>query len=117
MSESGTSTSCSACGKPVLPNLRRCAHCGAWLRPWSVGGTPSTRNRYKVGGAGRPEDWGSEIGNPSDAAGSVWERIGPKGDRVRQVGAAAQTASSGAPAGRERVRAPRLPRRARKTKA
>jgi hypothetical protein len=90
------------------------------VRPWSVGGTPSTWNRYKVGGAGRPEDWGAEMGNPSDAASSIWERVGPKGDRVRQVGATGQQASSGARARRERDRAarqPRLPRRSRKTQA
>ena len=116
MSQSGTQGSCPSCGKEVAPHFRRCAHCGAWLRPWSVGGKPSTWNRYKVGGAGRPEDWGAEVGNPSDTVGSVWQRIGPNGDRVRQVTPSGQPAPSGAHAARERARAARQPRRARKSK-
>jgi hypothetical protein len=84
-----------------------------------VGGKPSTWSRYNVGGAGRPEDWGAEVGNPSDTVGSVWQRIGPKGDRVRQVTPDGQVAPSGAHAARERARAARQqrqPRRARKSK-
>ena len=116
------STSCSSCGKPVLPHFRRCSHCGAWLRPWSVGGKPSTWNRYNVGGAGRPEDWGAEIGAASDAAGSVWVQYGPKGDHVRQTAPNGEAETSGARArrGRERApreRAPRVPRLGRNQKA
>lgn len=113
MSETGTSNSCASCGKPVLPNLRRCAHCGAWLRPWSVGGVPSTRNRYNVGGAGRPEEWGAEIG--SDAAASVWVGEGPNGDRVRQVAASQGAPSGGGGGGRKGRERVRIPRRARKS--
>lgn len=116
MSESGTTTSCSSCGKPVLPSLRRCAQCGTWVRPWSVGGQPSTWNRYKIGGAGRPEDWGTETG--TDAAGAVWVQYGPKGDRVRQTTAGRQADASGARPARGGERTPRLRRRkARKTQA
>lgn len=110
MSQSEVDVACSACGKPVAPYLRRCAQCGAWVRPWSTGGTPSTSNRYKIGGAGRPEDWGAEMGTPADAAGSVWVRYGPNGDRVRQSSPASQPAPSGANAGRERKRGRKLRR-------
>ena len=104
MSQPAMDSACPSCGKAVLPNFRRCAHCGAWLRPWSTGGKPSTWDRYKVGGAGRPEDWGAEVGTPTEAVGSVWVRYGPNGDRVRQSTPAGQAAPSGAHAKRERER-------------
>ena len=80
-----------------------------------MGGKPSTQNRYKIGGAGRPEGWGTETG--TDAAASVWVQEGPKGDRVRQVTASEQAAPSGRRAGRSRERAVRIPRRGRKSEA
>jgi hypothetical protein len=88
-----------------MPNFRRCAHCGAWLRPWSTGGKPSTWDRYKVGGAGRPDGWGTDVGTPNDATASVWERWGPNGEYVRQMTPTGQVAPSGAHARRERERA------------
>ncbi len=100
MSQSGSETACPSCGKPVLPHFRRCAQCGAWIRPWSVGGKPSTWNRYKIGGAGRPEDWGTEMG--SDAAGSVWEAYGPNNSYVRQMTASGEPAAARARRERER---------------
>jgi hypothetical protein len=97
----------------VLPNFRRCAQCGAWLRPWSTGGKPSTWNRYTVGGAGRPEGWGEQLGGPTDAAGSVWVRYGPNGEYVRQSTPAGQEA----PSRRQRERKARPPRQPRRSKA
>ena len=95
--------SCSACGKPVMAYVRRCPACGAWLRPWSTGGKPSTWSRYRLGGAGRPEEWGAELGDPSEAAGSVWSAYGPNMDRVRQATASGEPAPSGAHALKRRA--------------
>ena len=64
MSDMGTGqpTTCPSCNRAVAPNMRRCPGCGAWMRPWSVGGRPSRTEQYRVGGAGRPEGWGAQIG-------------------------------------------------------
>jgi hypothetical protein len=66
------------------------------MRPWSTGGSPSRWARYDVGGAGRPEEWGGKVGQPSDAAGAAWTPYGARMDRVRMVDATGRETRSGA---------------------
>jgi hypothetical protein len=66
------------------------------MRPWSTGGSPSRWARYDVGGAGRPEDWGGKVGQPTDAAGASWTPYGARMDRVRMVDATGRETRSGA---------------------
>lgn len=99
MSQSGTDQyACSECNTALKPNMRRCPQCGAWVRPWSTGGVPSTWSKYQVGGA---------IGKPTDAGGSAWVPYGERKDRVRQVGLGGEAAPSGAHAAKKRGRRPK----------
>ena len=87
---------CTSCGKPVAMNMRRCPSCGAWQRPWSVGGKPSRWAHYKVGGSGRPEEHGANTGQHGEVSSSVWVRWGPNGEYVKQQTPTGQDARSGA---------------------
>lgn len=86
---------CTSCGKPTAKNMRRCPACGAWQRPWSVGGKPSRWNVYDVGGSGRPDEWGGGAGS-NEVQSSVWVRYGPNGEYVKQQTQTGQDARSGA---------------------
>ncbi len=66
------------------------------MRPWSTGGAPSRWAKYKVGGAGRPEDWGGQVGQPTEASASAWTAYGQRMDRVRMVDAQGKETRSGA---------------------
>lgn len=72
--------------------MRRCPGCGAWVRPWSVGGQKSRWPRYEVGGSGRPEDWGANVGQPGEVQSSVWAVSGKNKDITRQVTPSGQNA-------------------------
>lgn len=75
---------CAACGKPVALNMRRCPGCGAWVRPWSVGGKKSQWARYDVGGSGRPETAGGKVGQHGEVQASIWTVKGKNKDFVEQ---------------------------------
>ena len=92
----GQAANCPKCSRAVAPNMRRCPGCGAWMRPWSTGGSPSRWARYDVGGAGRPEEWGGRVGQPTEAAGAAWQPYGKRMDRVRMINATGQETRSGA---------------------
>ena len=79
----------------LKPNMRRCPQCGAWVRPWSTGGVPSTWSKYPTGGA---------VGRPDEAGSSSWVPYGKLKDRVRQVGLSGENAPSGAHAPKKKSR-------------
>jgi uncharacterized C2H2 Zn-finger protein len=81
-------------------SMRRCPACGAWVRPWSTGGKKSRWARYEVGGSGRPEDRGANVGQPGEVVSSVWAVYGKNKDYTRQVTPSGQNADwrGGAPA-------------------
>ena len=113
-SRSPAGGNCTACGKPVALTQRRCPSCGSWQRPWSTGGKPSRWARYDVGGSGRPDEWGGQMGQHAEVQSSVWVRWGPNGEYVRQSTPTGQPAPSGAHTrGRER---PARPEKKRKSK-
>jgi hypothetical protein len=87
---------CTACSKPVALNQRRCPSCGAWQRPWSVGGKPERWAKYPVGGSGRPDEYGGNTGSHTEVQSSVWVRWGPNGEYVRQSTPDGKPAPSGA---------------------
>ena len=77
-------SSCTSCGKPVAMTMRRCPGCGAWVRPWSTGGKKSRWPKYEVGGSGRPEDKGVNVGQNSEVQSSQWVVKGKNKDFVEQ---------------------------------
>jgi hypothetical protein len=65
-------------------NMRRCPGCGAWVRPWSVGGKKSRWAHYEVGGSGRPDDKGANVGQNQEVQASQWVVKGKNKDFVEQ---------------------------------